>query len=191
MDKLIYDTSLREQNPESSPFLERNMATVDDGAAAGNYQSQQCTFETVSLSNNGRYCNYREGYLTVPLVMVVSGTTPTGQGGAAVAIDWTGNHVKHSDLMLAMKNSNLNIIDSITIDFGGKQCVQETSNINQYLIYKQHESLSAQDEFLNGPVTGYYKDDSTSWYFDDVNGLCNNMNDQQEPMTQRLPKQMS
>lgn len=174
MDKEILDLSQVANEPNLSPFLKYEYSVIPDQATAGNYSSNQCVFESVTLSNNGKWVDYNHGaYFTIPLVFVVSGTT----GGNA--IDWTTNHIKDSDLLIGFKNSNINIINSIAIDYGNKQCVQATDYINQYLIFKQHETFSEEDEALNGSTIGYAKDDSESYCFKDVanQGLFNNMNE--------------
>jgi hypothetical protein len=175
MDKEILDLSHESNEPNLSPYLKYEVITLNDQATAGNYSSGQCVFETVTLSNNGRWCDYNHNaYMTIPCVFVVTGRV----AGAAADIDWTANHITDSDLLIGFKNSNLNLINSIAIDYGNKQCVQATDHINQYLVFKQHELFSEEDEVLNGPTIGYAKDSSESYYFNDADGrgLFNNMN---------------
>jgi hypothetical protein len=102
-------------------------------------------------------------------VCVVSGKT-----AADAVIDWTADHVKDSDMLLVMKNSNLNLINSCSIEYGNSKVCQQTDRINDYLIFKQHSEMSIQDEELHGPTIGYSKDSASSWYWSDVNGVCNN-----------------
>ena len=175
MDKEILDLSHESNEPNLSPYLKYEVITLNDQATAGNYSSGQCVFETVTLSNNGRWCDYNHNaYMTIPCVFVVTGRVT----GAGADIDWTANHITDSDLLIGFKNSNINLINSIAIDYGNKQCVQATDHINQYLVFKQHELFSEEDEVLNGPTIGYAKDSSESYYFEDVagRGLSNNMN---------------
>jgi hypothetical protein len=77
-------------------------------------------------------------------------------------------------MLLVMKNSNLNLINSCSIEYGNNKVCQQTDRINDYLIFKQHSEMSIQDEELHGPTIGYAKDSASSWYWSDVNGVCNN-----------------
>jgi hypothetical protein len=179
MDREILELSHEVAEPNLSPFLKYEVITLNDQATAGNYSSGQCVFETVTLSNNGRWCDYNHGaYFSIPCVFVVTGTTPAVPPNDPDPIDWTANNVKDSDLLIGFKNSNVNLINSIAIDYGNKQCTQASDFVNQYLTFKQHETMSEQDELLNGPTIGYSKDSSDSWTYKNVanQGLFNNMN---------------
>jgi hypothetical protein len=173
MDKEILELSHEQSEPNLSPFLKYEYVTLNDNATAGNYSSGQCVFETVTLSNNGRWCDYNHGaFMTIPCVFVVTGTDAGG------VINWTAQHRTDTDLLIGFKNSNINLINSIAIDYGNKQCTQATDHINQYLVFKQHEVMSEQDEELNGPIIGYAKDSSETYQYGNVagQGLMNNMN---------------
>jgi hypothetical protein len=84
-------------------------------------------------------------------------------------------------MLMCLKNSNINLIDSIVIDYGNNNVVQQSSRINNYLNFKLHSEMSYDDELLNGATIGYSKDSATSWqYYNDVSpygtGICNNVN---------------
>jgi hypothetical protein len=169
-DQILFDSSMQAAPSNTSPFTRREMVKIKDMSTSGNYSSGQVIFETVSLSNGGRWCDYTEAFITIPTVCVISGVATVG--GAVV--DWTANHIKESDMLLVMKNSNLNLINSCQIDYGNRSVVQQTDHINDYLIFKQHTEMSAQDEELHGATIGYGKDTARSWYWDANNGVCNN-----------------
>jgi hypothetical protein len=172
MDSEILENSREQPKLDVSPFLKYEYVTLNDQSTAGNFSSNQCVFETVTLSNNGRWCSYRDAYMTIPCVFVVTGTDAGG------VINWAANYRIDTDLLIGFKNSNINLINSIAIDYGNKQCTQATDHINQYLVFKQHELMTEQDEILNGPTIGYAKDSSETYRFSDVagRGLMNNMN---------------
>lgn len=176
MDNLILESSIENKDPNVSPFMQREIVVVND--TNSNYSSNSSVFETVSLSNNGRWNNYYEAWFVKPCVFVVTGKSLADQS----VVDWTAEHIKDSDLLLGIKNSNLNLINSCAIDYGNSQATQASDYLNQYLIYKQHETMSKQDEFLNGPTIGYAKDSAMSWRFDANNGICNNMNYSLDPV---------
>lgn len=175
-DKEILDTSFLNEAPNTSPFLSYEMVTLNDQSSGANYSSGQVVFETITLSNNGKWCDYRNGYLTIPCVFVVSGRTTANQQIADT--NFEGANIKESDLLIGFKNSNINLINSISIDYGNQQLTQATDYVNMYLVYKQHETFSEQDEYLNGPTIGYAKDSSDGWtYLATANiGIANNNN---------------
>jgi hypothetical protein len=175
MDKLILEKALESVSEDTSPFLSREMIKLKDQAAAGNYSSQTSVFETITLSNGGKWCDYTEAYLTIPLVCVMSGEGLDANGDT-YAIDFTAAHIKDSDFALGFKNSNLNLINSCAIEYGNRSLVQATDYINDYLIFKQHSEMSEMDEAVHGPTIGYAKDNSKSWYYEAYNGVCNNNN---------------
>jgi hypothetical protein len=83
--------------------------------------------------------------------------------------------------MLALKNSNCNLIHSMKVDYNNGQVVQGCDYLNNYLNFIQHTEMSLQDEELNGPFLGYAKDSSTSWCYSNTafpfgHGICNNSN---------------
>jgi hypothetical protein len=120
------------------------MVYVDDQNQR-NYSSNQVTIETTTLSNNGRYLDYCQGYMAVPMVVTVAGVTTAGD-----VVDFTTDAAIQTDLLLCLKNSNLNIIDSLMIDYGNNNVVQLSSRVNAYLNFKLHSEMSYDDELLNG-----------------------------------------
>ena len=164
MDNILFEKSLEESKSEFTPFQRRDVVKMKDMNTAGNYSSNTSSFETVTLSNGGRWCDYTEAYITLPTVVVIS----------APGVDWTADNLKDTDHLLALKNCHLNLINSCQIDYGNQKTVQATDHINDYLIFKQHTEMSEQDQLLHGPTIGYAKDTAKSWYYDISNGVCNN-----------------
>ncbi len=174
MDKLVLEKAMEASSEENvSPFTSYQMISTKDQASAGNYGSAQSVFETISLSNSGKWTDYSEAYFTIPVIIVAS----TKLDAVDSIVAYTGSHLQYADTLLGLKNSNLNLINSIQIDYGNTQMVQASDYINEYLIYKQHETMSEQDELLNGSTIGYAKDCSTSWYYSDESGIGNNHSD--------------
>ena len=168
MDKIVLENTILESEPDSSPFLRRDVIKLKDQSSAGNYSSQTSTFETVTLSNNGKWADYRDAIITIPVVIVMTGKTT-----ADAVVDFEASN---TDLTLALKNSSINLINSIGIKYGNKNLVQVTDRINDYLVFKQHTELSEQDVAIHGETIGYAKDTGDSWYYNAVNGVCNNNN---------------
>jgi hypothetical protein len=170
MDKQLLKESLSTRVDDTSPFLSREYVKLKDQSQAGNYASNVSVFESVTLSNGGRWCDYPEAFFTIPVMYVITGANADGTG----VVDWTAEHISDSDFALGLKNSHINLINSCAIEYGNRSLVQATDYINDYLIFKQHTEMSEQDEILHGSTIGYNKDKSTSWYYDPVNGVCNN-----------------
>ncbi len=169
MDNLVLEKALESNTEDISPFRTRNVIKLKDQASGGNYSSGTSVFETITLSNGGKWCDYSEAYLTIPVVTVLTGL----QTGSEV-VNFTADHIKDSDFAIGFKNSNLNLINSCMIEYGNRQLVQATDHINDILIFEQHMTMSEQDELLHGPTIGYAKDSAESWRYDDVNGIVNN-----------------
>jgi hypothetical protein len=169
-DTIILERSMETPADNTSPFTRKEVVKIKDMSTSGNYSTGQVVFETISLSNSGKFCDYTEAFITIPTVSVLTGSDADGTN----PVSFVANHVKESDMTLVFKNSHLNLINSCQIDYGNTSAIQQTDHINDYLIFKQHTELSMQDEELHGPTIGYAKDSSRSWYWDADNGICNN-----------------
>lgn len=168
IDNVVFNQASKDEE-QQKPFLEKNFMYVQDNNPSTSYSTNQITFTTEVFSNNGKYNNFAEGMVLLPLVTEVSAV-------AGVDIQAAG-----SDLMLAFKNSNLNLIHSMKVDYNNSQVIQGIDYLNNYLIFKQHTEMSTEDEKLNGSYLGYAKDSSTSWSYSDAassfgHGICNNTN---------------
>ena len=160
------------------------MVFITDQSSSGNYSNGQIVFETSQLSNNGRWCDYgMDSYFSFPLMLTCTMATQAG-----VAIDWTGADVKATDYLVALKNSNYNIINTMQVEYGNNSVLQQTSGLNQYINFRLNTEMDSQDEALNGPTIGYARDTSTSWRYESAalgsshgRGLCNNANSAQKP----------
>jgi len=88
--------------------------------------------------------------------------------------DWTAPELNSTDFMIGFKNSHVQLIQSIGIVYNGIDIIQPIPMLNSYLTFIQHSELSSDDEWLNSPLTGYCKDNSSSWYYNTptvVNGV--------------------
>ena len=72
-DLVVYNQSIEEM-PTSSVFLDKKWLSVLD-QNNGSYSSGQSTLETTSLATSDSLMNYREAYLSVPLVITVGNNT--------------------------------------------------------------------------------------------------------------------
>ena len=163
-DSLIYDFSLGSDKIDT-PFIKKEMQYVNDTNSSKEYTTHQVIFDSFSLSSNGRWNDYRNAYIAIPIVIGVTGV-PAGGG----VVDFTSAIPKCSDFLIALKNSNLQLISSVQLEYQNSQVIQTQANLNQYLIFKQHTTMSKDDELLNGSTIGYNLDESSSWDYLDALG---------------------
>ena len=143
------------------PFLKKDLLYQIDNNNSTNYSRNEVQFETTSLSNNGRWMDFKNGFMSIPLVM-----TLTRDAGHAISAE-------DAKQLLQMKASNLSIIDSIQIEANGVSVVQQTRNIVPILIFKQNSSLGLNDLELHSQTMGYQKHSSEDWSYVDAEGLHN------------------
>ena len=158
IDDVVYQKTTGPENIAEKPFIKKEWTNaIYDTNTSSNYSSNQVIFETTSLSNSGSLIGYDEGFISLPFVIKVSKA-----GGTT---DWTNAALGGTDFMIGFKNSHVQLINSFSITYGNIDIVQAVPLTNAYLTFIQHSEFSQEDEWLNGPLTGYSKDNSSSWYF--------------------------
>ena len=70
-DQLAFDISSVSSDAPSI-FTRKDWLSILDNQG-GNYQGNQCVIDTSQLANFNAYMNYREAYLSVPLIMTLTG----------------------------------------------------------------------------------------------------------------------
>lgn len=169
-DKLVFDLS---QEVEGSPnvFIRKDWLNILDNQNT-NYQNNQSIIDTSQLANSNKYMAYREGYLSVPMVLSMS--TPAGAGPATSAS-------VINDYAIGLKNWYGSIIHSMTLDYNGTTIVQQTPFCNMWNSFKLLTTLSWNDILTQGPTIGFYPDTPDSFvYFPTAvpsgcgTGTCNN-----------------
>ena len=162
IDDVVFQQTTQPENIAEKPFIQKEWSNpIYDTNTSSNYNSNQVIFDTTTLSNSGTFVNYSEGMIIIPNVVRITKTAGTGGGSS----DWTNGTLAGSDFMTAFKNSNVQFLHSISITYNNIDIVQSVPMTNAYLSFIQHSELSLDDEFLNGPLTGYAKDNSSSWYY--------------------------
>ena len=152
------DSSFSEQTEK--PYLTKELLyVIDNNGGASDYSRNEVTFETVSLSNNGKWTDYRNGFISIPVVATIKRSVG----------DLTEEQGKE---LLNFKSSNAVFVDSQIVDYGNDNVIQQNSNVAAYLVFKQHTELSINDVLINSH-TGYRKD-STDWSYTEASGLRNN-----------------
>lgn len=167
-DKLVYDMS-NEVNDVPNIFLRKDWINVLDNQN-GSYTSNQCIIDTSQISASNKYMSLKEAYLSVPLLLTLTGANLAPNTAAS-----------SSDYTVGLKNWYGSIIHSLQIDLQGTTVVQQTNFINMWNIFKLMTTLSWNDVYVQGESIGFYPDDALSWSYNTVStstgqGVCNNTN---------------
>lgn len=175
MDNVVYDMS---QSSEQAPsiFLRKDWISVMDNNNTS-YSSNNLTLDTSALSNSNKYISWREGILSVPLLLSVSSNAAWACGTAATSADYG----------FGLKNSYASVIHSISVDLQGSTIIQQTSHVNLWNNFRLITTLSWQDVSTIGSSIGFYPDTSTSYEASSAVslvglGVCNNNNFQLAPV---------
>ncbi len=162
-DTLTFDMS---QMAEGSPqiFVKKDWLNLQD-QNNGNYGSNQLVLDTSQLANSNKYMDYRNAYLSVPLVMAISSVAP--DAGATPAdfqsmLTDSSSNVIYSDGVqqsLSLKNWFGSIIHSMLLDYAGTTIIQQTPLTSLWSVFTLTTSLSMADVETLGPTIGFYPDD--------------------------------
>tara|TARA_R110000868_G_scaffold37858_6_gene133340 strand:+ start:4276 stop:5982 length:1707 start_codon:yes stop_codon:yes gene_type:complete len=152
MDSVVYDMS---SSSESAPsiFLRKDWVNILDNNNSS-YASNSLTIDTSQLSNSNKYMNYREAYLSVPLLLTATATVADPAWATAAT---------SADFAFGLKNNYASVIHSVQVDMQGSTIIQQTPFINIWNNFRLLTSLSFQDVATLGPTIGFYPDVSTSY----------------------------
>jgi hypothetical protein len=82
VDNLVFEQAMYDETMEK-PFSKKDYIFVPDTNPSSSYSTNQITFTTEVLANNGKYNAYNEGIISLPLVIVVRRSNPAGTIGVA------------------------------------------------------------------------------------------------------------
>ena len=178
-DTLTYDMAMMS---EGSPqvFVKKDYLSIQD-SQNGNYAGNQLVIDTSQLANSNKYCDYRNAYLAVPMVMAA--TSKTDANGICIM---TGNYpnglalIEGSDQVLSLKSWFGSIVSSMLLDYAGTTIIQNTPLCGLWNTFTLMTSLSMSDIQTLGPTIGFYPDNVNFQYISDPNGsksgqgCCNN-----------------
>ena len=179
-DLVTYSKSVEEKSNESV-FLNQSWLSVLD-SNNGSYSSSQATLETTSLASSDRFMDYREAYLSIPLLLTLGNSTNANNAGLGNAID--------SSKIMGLKNSYTSLIHSMSVDLNGTNIIQSTPFSELYNAFKLMTSLSWGDVMTQGPTIGFYPDDvmaATSYTNDNVAGKGGMVVNNNDILTITLP----
>jgi hypothetical protein len=115
-DTLVFDmSSMSEGTP--SVFVRKDWLSILDNQNQ-NYQGNQSVIDTSQLANSNKYMNYREAYLTIPLIMTLTegiGSAQPYDPTTPATAQGTGS----PDYIMGLKNWYGSIVHSFTLDYNG------------------------------------------------------------------------
>ena len=160
-DEIVFDMSSQSEGTPSV-FTKKDWLSILDNQNQ-NYQGNQSVIDTSQLANSNKFLNYREAYLTLPLVItltsapnIVPNTTVTGNIPAPAT---AGTSL---DFSVGLKNWYGSIVHSFTVDYNGTTIIQQTPYIGLWNTFKLMTSLSLDDLVTQGSSIGFYPDTASS-----------------------------
>lgn len=171
-DSLVYDMS-QVSDIQPSVFVKKDWLNILDNQSQ-NYSGNQCVIDTSQLANSNKYMNYRESYLSLPLLITLNQTAV----GVGIVPTVAGTSC---DYVLALKNWSGSLIHSLTLDYNGVTVVQQTGFQGIYNTFKLYCSMSMNDVVAEGASIGFYPDDPLAFQLNTVAsidgiGISNNRN---------------
>ena len=160
-DTVSYSSAMssEDNNHVNKPYLKKELIYQIDNNGGPTYDRNQVTFETIGISNNGKFADYKNAFISIPV---------------CVTLSRDAHHATAAEgpTLINFKGSNTILIDSLTVSYGNDSIIQQNSNINAFCAFKQHTEFSINDALIND-YTGY-RLDSTDWTYTAVSGLVNN-----------------
>ena len=174
-DDVIYNMSTQS---EGSPavFTKKDWLSILDNQNQ-NYQGNQSVIDTSQLANSNKYINYREAYVTIPLLLTA--TSPINATAPQFA---PATATVSADYAVGLKNWYGSVVHSFTCDYNGTTIIQQTPYIGLWNTFKLMTSLSQDDLITQGTAIGFFPDTATSVGFTaatsgiDGVGTANNSN---------------
>jgi hypothetical protein len=172
-DSLVFDMSQVSDAPPQV-FVRKDWLNILDNQSQ-NYSGNQCVIDTSQLANSNKYMNYREAYLSIPLLLTLNATT------FATNNLQPATPASSCDYSLALKGWSGSLIHSITLDYNGTTIIQQTPLQSIWNVFKLQCSLSWDDVMTQGSTIGFYPDSALSLAYRqtasvDGIGICNNVN---------------
>lgn len=158
-DNYIFDSVLDKSvgDSDKTPFVRKNLNyIVDQQAGNSSYTSGQIIIDSTSLASSGNtFQDWSNAYVVLPYNVKVSASLSQATGPTAATNTAILNYIS------SLKNNSL--IDSITVEQGGKTIINQTSNLAQLVNFKMH-SITSQDNLNKMSGSLMYYPDSVGAY---------------------------
>lgn len=164
-DELLYEISKSEML-SGEPFIKKeNVYVLDQNN--GSYANNQVILDLAALSNSGKWCDWCNSDIVVPLLVTMTSATDF----SAVATDFA----------VGLKSGFHQIVNSINVEYNNTSVVQVSNLTNMYISYKLNTTLSINDLTTIGPQIGFSVDGHLSWSYQSAAsgrgvGTTNNVN---------------
>ena len=141
---------------EGSPqiFVKRDWLQIQD-QQSGNYAGNQLVLDTSQLANSNKYTDYRNAYLSIPMVMAMSSTV---DASGTCLFSESGTELAGIDSVPSLKNWFGSIVNSMLLDYAGTTIIQNTPLCGLWNTFTLMTSLSMADVETLGPTIGFYPD---------------------------------
>ena len=163
MDEFAFYNS---QNEQKTEFIFNNVQQVYiPDQNSGSYPNGQVVFDLASLSNSGKYIDFQNSYITVPLVMNLNVTASTASSA-------------ENAFAASLKNGFHQLINSMSVEITNAQVVNLTNLSNLDIHYRLLSSASREDELNFLPSINFAKDNAESISYRDVSNAtgCGEIN---------------
>jgi hypothetical protein len=154
-DSLLYEISKSENLP-GEPFIKKEYVYMLD-QNNGSYSNNQIILDLAAISNSGKWCDWANAELVVPLLITMTSAT----NFSAVA----------SDYAVGLKNGFHQIVNSINVEYNNTSVVQVSNLTNMYISYKLNTTLGLNDVLTIGPQIGFSPDSYLSWSYQTAGSL--------------------
>jgi hypothetical protein len=155
-DALLYEVS-NSVDMDGEPFTKReNIYIIDQNN--GSYSNNTIIMDCASVSNAGKWADFANATLAVPLTLSLSSTF----NFSAVA----------SDFAVGLKNGFHQIVSSMNIEYNNSSVVQISNFTNAYISYKLNTTLSVDDVVTIGSQIGFFDDSNGSWVYGNVPSIA-------------------
>jgi hypothetical protein len=144
-NSLVLNTDGSNISKLSSVFKKVDWAILND-INNGNYVNSELSFDSLNLSNSGRFASYKRAHVTMPVCVVM--TSPDVVIKAAAAAEW----------VVLKGTQGLTMIDTYSLERSSRDVVANVPDINDYLNFRMHETMTNDEVALNSEYYGYYKD---------------------------------
>lgn len=151
-DQLFYDSGLVEEISDPIFQSKKTLWILDQNG--GSYGSGQIKLDCTSLSNTSAYLDWSSARLVIPFVVGIT---------SSVAINGNDAASSHSvDFAASLKNGSHQLIHSMQCSINGKDVINLTPYLNQFVSYKMLSELSQDDVTTLGQSLLFSPDTTTS-----------------------------
>ena len=152
-DSVIFEKHLLNDVPATPPFLKKEMVYVIDNNGSSNYSRNQVEFETLSLSNSGKWADYSEGFISIPVVVSLT---------YSVAQVLT---VKQLQSRIRFKQG-VPLIDKVSWSYNNTPMLAERDEYPSFAAFKMNSEMSQDQLHVDGLTMGFHKETNV-WVYDD------------------------